>query len=533
MNNFFQTVIQLLYRHLKVIWILLTIALLLIGFYINLNLNTTKAHKAISNVAVNLSNKLDGFIEDLFQEIYTLPVYGKNMTDCENSITPYLQHIVINNPKISGLMVIDSRNQLICSTLPNNEAYFSGTSQTRTILGPFKLSMFETPVYIIQQKIGTYLIGIIVVSSTLENALKFSDKIIDSVVLYDNSEKKNIVQVARSSNGQKWEIIQDTDSSPPNKFSSSNRLQSINGIMIVVYENDKTTLNNLWISEGLLSVAILFMSYFFYSLVRNLMTRHYSLHNAMKMAIKNKRFYPVYQPIYGRIKKTFTGVEVLLRWHDNQDEIIMPDFFIEEAETNGLIIPITLQIVEIAFQEINSFLATHPEFHLAFNLSAQHFTDTSFFSKFYQLVTQYNIPPNQILLEITERDLLDKNDSIFVNKMQELIEMGYSLAVDDYGTGHASISYLQNFPFNYLKIDQLFVHAIGTKAITESLIDTIISMAKRLNLIIIAEGVETKEQFNYLSENGVQFLQGWYFSKALPLEQLMELLKGKANERVH
>lgn len=533
MNNFFQMVTRILYKHLKVIWILFTIALLLIGFYINLNFNRTKTHKAISNVAVNLSNKLDGFIEDFFQEIYTLPVYGKNMTDCENSITPYLQHIVINNPKISGMMVIDNRNQLICSTLPNNEAYFSGTSQTRTISGPFKLTMFETPVYIIQQKIGTYLIGIIVVSSTLEDALKYSDKIIDSVALYNNSEKNNIAQVARSSNGQRWEIIQDTNSYPANKFSISNKLQSINGIMIIVYENDKTTLHNLWISEGLLGVAILLISYFFYCLARNIMTRHYSLYKAMKLAIKNKRFYPVYQPIYGHLKNAYTGAEVLLRWHDNQEEIIMPDFFIEEAETNGLIIPITLQIVETAFQEFNSFLAAHSEFHLAFNLSAQHFTDPSFFSKFYQLVNQYSISPNQILFEITERDLLDKNDSIFVNKMQELINIGYSLAVDDYGTGHASISYLQHFPFNYLKIDQLFVQAIGTKAITESLIDTIISMAKSLNLIIIAEGVETKEQFDYLSANGVQFLQGWYFSKALPLEQLMDLLKGKANERLH
>ena len=83
--------------------------------------------------------------------------------------------------------------------------------------------------------------------------------------------------------------------------------------------------------------------------------------------------------------------------------------------------------------------------------------------------------------------------------MRELRQLGFSLAVDDYGTGHASISYLHDFPFNYLKIDKLFIQAIGTKAITESLNDVIIDMAKRLNLIIIAEGVETEEQVNYLS----------------------------------
>ena len=153
-----------------------------------------------------------------------------------------------------------------------------------------------------------------------------------------------------------------------------------------------------------------------------------------------------------------------------------------------------------------------------------------FFNEFYRLAQYYTIVPKQVLFEITERDLLDKNDAIFIDKMQELRKSGYSLAVDDYGTGHASISYLQHYPFNYLKIDKLFVQAIGTKAITESLNDAIIEMAKRLNLIIIAEGVETIEQVNYLTQHGVQYLQGWYFSKALSIEQLNCFLKEHHHE---
>ncbi len=174
-----------------------------------------------------------------------------------------------------------------------------------------------------------------------------------------------------------------------------------------------------------------------------------------------------------------------------------------------------------------SILKKYPYFHLGFNLSALHFTDSSFFSGFNKLKEQYSISPNQIIFEITERDLLDKNDLIFIGKMQELRTEGYSLAVDDYGTGHASISYLHNFPFNYLKIDKLFIQAIGTKAITESLNDAIIQMAKDLNLIIIAEGVETEEQVKYLCENGVRYLQGWYFHKALSAPELSNLLGGE------
>lgn len=92
----------------------------------------------------------------------------------------------------------------------------------------------------------------------------------------------------------------------------------------------------------------------------------------------------------------------------------------------------------------------------------------------------YSISPGQILLEITERYLLDMNNKIYINRMHELRKTGYSLAIDDYGTGHSSISYLQYYPFNYLKIDKLFVHAIGTKAIAETLNDAIIHLAKKL-----------------------------------------------------
>jgi sensor c-di-GMP phosphodiesterase-like protein len=253
------------------------------------------------------------------------------------------------------------------------------------------------------------------------------------------------------------------------------------------------------------------------------------LHGAIKKAIKSRRFYPVYQPLYDTKSHTYSGAEVLLRWQGN-NEIIMPELFIKEAEGTGLIVPITIQIIETAFQETKAILDSTPTFHLSFNICALHFTELNFFTQFYKLVDQYSISPHQILFEITERDLLDEHNKQYINKMHELREAGYSLAVDDYGTGYSSISYLQYFPFNYLKIDKLFIHAIGTKAITETLNDVIINLAKKINVTIIAEGVETKEQVNYLVLHEVQFLQGWYFSKELSIEQLIDLLKEKKNE---
>lgn len=284
---------------------------------------------------------------------------------------------------------------------------------------------------------------------------------------------------------------------------------------------------NTWLHQVFLFIDIFVISYFSYFLLQNLLRRYYFLDWSIKKAIKNKQFYPIYQPLFNTQLNDYSGAEVLLRWKDNDDVIIMPDFFITEAERTGLIIPITLQIIDIALNEIQNILHTQPHFLLSFNIGALHFIDSSFFNQFYQLLDNYKISSKQILLEITERDLLDINNKIYIKKMQELREKGFSLAVDDYGTGHASISYLQYFPFNYLKIDKLFIHAIGTKAITESLNDAIIDLAKKINLIIIAEGVETREQVNYLLKNEIQFLQGWHFSKALSIEQLKSLLQGE------
>lgn len=532
MRKLFNRLTQFIIKEFKNFWILSSIVLLIIGLIYNQQVSVKRSNELIQDVAVNISNNVDGLIEDLFQEVYTLPIYGNKIPSCKSGLFTNLEHVTANNTKISGLIISDKNHELICSTLPENETLIAKTMHARTIEGPFKLSLFDQPVYLIQQKMGNYYIGIIIFSSLLENALKPSKKIISSVALHDQFDNKNLVRIEPQDNLNGWRFSKDLQRLSPASTESMfaiDPLQTIDGVAVVVFENPTIVQARLWFSQGILLLLFLLCSYLLYSLAKSMLTKRYSLHGALKAALKNKEFFPVYQPLFDVELGAFSGVEVLLRWQDNQDEIIMPDFFIEEAETTGLIVPITLQIIEIAFQECKDIFRKYPNFHLGFNLSADHFTDPTFFKAYEILVKRYTIAPHQVLFEITERDLMDKNDAIFSDKMTELRTAGYSLAVDDYGTGHASISYLQHFPFNYLKIDKLFVQAIGTKAITESLNDAIIQMGKSLNLYIIAEGVETAEQVQYLTENGVRFLQGWYFSKALSVAKLRVLLKEKNN----
>jgi sensor c-di-GMP phosphodiesterase-like protein len=480
----------------------------------------------------DLSKQVDGFIEDLFQEIYSIPLYGKQLSGCDRELYDSMERITLNNPQISGVTINNKEHHPICSTLPSSDVKYSSSVHTRAILGPYKLPFFDQPIYLIEQKIGNYSIDLTIVSAVLKEALETSNELSTSVVLHDQFNRKNIIRVEHNDSHDGWVVSKNLESRSPLRSDylfGVDKLQSVDGISIAVFENRSTVLTQLIYSEVLIVFLVLLLSLMLYISVSHSISKHYTLHGAMKLAIRNREFYPEFQPIFDNKENCFAGVEVLMRWQDQQDKIIMPDFFIEEAEATGLIVPITLQIVETSFQQTQELLKKNPKFHLGFNLSLLHFKDANFFAQFYNLQQQYAIASEQILLEITERDLLDKNDSIFVNRMRELREAGFSLAVDDFGTGHASISYLQSFPFNYLKIDKLFIHAIGTHAITESLNDAIIQMAKTLNLIIVAEGVETQEQVDYLFKNGVRFLQGWYFSKAVPIKVIYELLEENNN----
>ena len=518
---------KLIYKHLKLLWIVATGILLLAVIYINWQLSLNYSQKELMETDGVVANRVDRFIETLFQEIYTLPLSEKESLPCQKDLSDHLQTITLNNPLIAGLIISNSAHKPLCSTLPMDKAFTSHKKTTRSLTGPYTLTIFEQPVYLIQQRLGNYYVGIVILSSVLENYLKSSNQITQAISLYNATENKEILKIERRGS---YEWVANNTPTPQYSLQSqgmfaTNKLHSIDGMLVIDFENHQHVLSKIWYSMGLVGLIFLLGSWVLYFLAREKFKEHHSLQTAMKLALKNNEFYPVYQPVFDREKGTYFGAEVLLRWQDHLEEVILPDLFIEEAEITGLIVPITLRIMEIAFKEFQAIANLRPEFHLAFNISAFHFRDKDFFQQFEALIKKYDIKPSQIMLEITERALLDKNDTIFITKMQALRQAGFGLAVDDYGTGHASISYLQHFPFNYLKIDQLFIKAIGTKAITESLNGAIIQMAKDLQLLIIAEGVETQEQIDYLSVNGVHFLQGWYFSKALSMEQLKEFLQ--------
>ncbi|WP_242602332.1 EAL domain-containing protein [Legionella rowbothamii] len=489
-----------------------------------------KAYIQVSKAAHVSAYNLDSLINEAFYLLQTLPILKKAKLDCKEDLLPYLDYINIAHPKILAISIKDTDHNLFCSTLSySNSFLINEDTPSPTIVGPLERPTYNFPIYSLRKNIGHYKIELIFMASMLEDLLKPNGQDNYTIILYNQNNKESLLKISKKPKTS----LMDHTMAPPRfplivkPIVASVNLQNIKGVSVKLIYSPQILFSNLRNSQILLTLDILILSAFSYYLLKNLIHVRTSLLWSIRKAIKRRLFYPVYQPIFNVKLNQYSSVEVLVRWRTKHDEVIMPDSFIIEAEEARLIVPITLQIVEITFKETQDILKSSPLFHLSINICAAHFIDSDFFDKFYQLQQDYSIASTQILLEITERNLLDEHNDIYLQKMQELRNKGFSLAIDDYGTGHASLSYLQHFPFSYLKIDKIYIQAIGSKAITELLNDAIIDLAKKLNLIIIAEGVETKEQVNYLLKNEVQLLQGWYFSKALSIEQLKKLLQGE------
>ncbi|WP_105652412.1 cyclic di-GMP phosphodiesterase [Cronobacter dublinensis] len=240
--------------------------------------------------------------------------------------------------------------------------------------------------------------------------------------------------------------------------------------------------------------------------------------------IKRNQFFVVYQPVVDAATRQIRGVEALMRWKHPAAGMIPPDAFISFAEAQGLIVPLTRHLFKLIAQDVPHLQQSLPPgAKLGINIAPGHLHSPEFqadIQKFHA-----SLPPDyfQLVFEITERDMIREKEAI--DLFEWLHQQGYEIAVDDFGTGHSALIYLERFTLDYLKIDRGFVNAIGTETITSPVLDAVISLAKRLNMATVAEGVETQEQAKWLSVRGVNFLQGYYFSRPVRAGELPASMK--------
>jgi diguanylate cyclase (GGDEF)-like protein/PAS domain S-box-containing protein len=248
------------------------------------------------------------------------------------------------------------------------------------------------------------------------------------------------------------------------------------------------------------------------------------LGNWMHSALEQNQFVLMYQ-LQVDYDNNPLGAEVLLRWQHPEQGMIFPDKFIPLAEENGMIVPIGLWVLETACKQLKAWEidTTMSRLQLSVNVSARQFDELDFVEKIKKIIANTAINPNRLKLEITESLVMTDTVEV-ISKIQRIKELGVSFAMDDFGTGHSSLAYLSRLPIDQIKIDQSFVRNLNIKS-SAVIVRTIIGMGTNLGLSVIAEGVETAEQREFLYQNGCEAYQGYYFSKPIPLDAFTALLK--------
>lgn len=244
----------------------------------------------------------------------------------------------------------------------------------------------------------------------------------------------------------------------------------------------------------------------------------------LRRAIENDELHLEYQPQICAQTGKLVGTEALVRWNNPILKSVSPERFIPLAEDTGLILEIGEWVLNTACNDLKRWLEIKPSsLRVAVNLSSRQFRSNALLGMIRQTLDKTGIPPRQLELEITEGLLMDDSYQT-INMLKELKQMDITLALDDFGTGYSSISYLKRYPFDVLKIDRSFVRDINIDPDDAALCEAIIAIAGSLGMKVVGEGVETKQQLDFLFSHGVDFIQGYYFSKPLTADEFTNYL---------
>jgi len=269
------------------------------------------------------------------------------------------------------------------------------------------------------------------------------------------------------------------------------------------------------VGGGLGVAALALWLYLMLRYAKHRMSRATQLRNA----ISRGRISAQYQPLVSLATGQCIGAEVLARWTTEQGERIPPESFVSLAESEGIVTDLTLAVFVNTVRDLGDYLRSNPTCSLALNLGSHDINDDRFTAALADAVSTHQLAPTSFKLEITERALVDTDSARA--RIANFRALGHEVAVDDFGTGYSSLAYLSTFPLDLLKIDKSFVEAIGTGAATSHVIVHVIEMARSLGLRMVAEGVETQMQVEWLRARGVEYGQGYLFSKPLSAEDFM------------
>jgi len=248
-----------------------------------------------------------------------------------------------------------------------------------------------------------------------------------------------------------------------------------------------------------------------------------AMETELRKAIERDELILHYQPQVDASTRKLVGVEALIRWQKQPGVMVSPAEFIPLTEETGLIVPIGEWVIRTACRQAKRWMdAGAPEFHMSVNVSPRQFSEANFAEVVSSILEETGLPPERLALEITEGIAIqDVRET--VEKLLALKRIGVLVSMDDFGTGYCSLAYLTLYQADALKIAQTFISGVSADSDRASIVKAILAMASSLKLTVIAEGVETEEQYLFLKNNGCDWIQGYYFHKPLPPEEIGRL----------
>ncbi len=266
------------------------------------------------------------------------------------------------------------------------------------------------------------------------------------------------------------------------------------------------------------------------------MRSRFELEGELRKALERGEISLVYQPLLRLDSRELIGLEGLARWHHPTLGTILPEHFIPIAEETGLIVPLGRELLETACYQAQSWLPLHPELTLGLNVSVAQLQEPTFSEHVMQVLEKTGLPPEKLVLEVTESILAEGRDQV-LQQLQFLYTAGVGLVMDDFGTGFSSLSALSDLPLHALKVDRVFLKRAtddspARAARNQALIRAIASSAQALDLLVVAEGVETEEQAELAYALGCQLGQGYHFQRPMTVEALDAYLQGVCSSGV-
>jgi len=258
----------------------------------------------------------------------------------------------------------------------------------------------------------------------------------------------------------------------------------------------------------------------------------YKIEQELRSAMKNGEITLVYQPIVNSKNSKIEGFEVLSRWIHEELGFVSPELFISIAEERGMIANYTYDLLELSCSQTKKWNQKwNQNFYVSVNISPVHFLQNDLVENISKILEKTKLPASLLKLEITEGVIIE-NKELVISTLKRFRKMGIKISIDDFGTGYSSISYLKNYPIDFLKIDRSFITDTPFDMNNKNICQTIVSLAKNFNLAIIAEGVETDDNVKFLKNIDVEYLQGYYFSKPENSEYWDNFLREDARKKI-